>query len=267
MLDYCCGLVARTLWQLWNLFGVVFLLAWLLQLLSERIRSHGFSRFGDVYWYFVAPGVACHESGHALGCLMTGVQIGKFVPFCRKDGLLGYVRHEAPSGWFGPIASFIIATGPIWFGSAAILLLTSLFADGVPELSWRANFETSALPGLVEYGLGVMGAAVGFIFALFGEAHWGIGFIIWLYLSFCIASEIGLSVIDMKHIRPGLVRIVCVAFALNIIPSIGRGISVGIYAMMPCLFKVHVLMLVALVINLAIYIVFNVLKTDCRFQS
>lgn len=257
MFEYCYGLVARTLWQIWNLFGVIFLLALLLQFLGDRIRGHGVTRFGDVYWYFVAPGVACHETGHAMGCILTGTKITNFVPFCRKGNLLGYVQHVKPSGWFGPIASFLISTGPIWFGSAIILLLTSLFADGLPELSWRANFEEAALPGFFEYGLGIMKAAGSFLFALFGGAHWGVGFIIWLYLSFCIASEIGLSGVDIKYMWPGLVTICCVIFALNIIPVIGRGISVGIYIMMPWLFRVHVLMLAALMINLVLYVVFK----------
>lgn len=257
MLEYCYGLVARTLWQLWNLFGIAFLLAWLLQLLGNRIRSHGVSRFGDVYWYFVAPGVFCHETGHAMGCILTGNKITKFVPFCRKGGLLGYVQHASPTGWWAPIASFVISTGPIWFGSALVLLLTRLFANTMPQLSWRANFDAAALPGLFEYGWGVMKAAGGFLVGLFGEAHWGVGFVIWLYLSFCIASEIGLSSVDLMHMWPGAVMLVCIVAALNIFPAVGRGLSLAVYVMMPWMFKVHVLMLAALMINLALYVVFK----------
>ena len=36
--------------------------------LARWVKMGGVGRFGREYWLFVAPGVACHECGHAFGC-------------------------------------------------------------------------------------------------------------------------------------------------------------------------------------------------------
>ena len=48
------------------LLGVPFGFALLLQWIGGGIRKSGVSRIGKAYWYLVSPGVACHETGHAL---------------------------------------------------------------------------------------------------------------------------------------------------------------------------------------------------------
>ena len=111
------------------LLGVPFGLALLLQWIGSGIRKSGVSRLGNAYWYLVSPGVACHETGHALGCLLTFCCITKFVPFrIGEDGTLGYVQHEVKSGWKGTVSNLVIATGPIWFGCIVIVALTRRFA-------------------------------------------------------------------------------------------------------------------------------------------
>ena len=111
------------------LLGVPFGFALLLQWIGGGIRKSGVSRLGMAYWYLVSPGVACHETGHALGCLFTFCRITKFVPFrLGEDGTLGYVQHESKSGWKGAVSNLVIATGPIWFGCIVIVALTRLFA-------------------------------------------------------------------------------------------------------------------------------------------
>ena len=86
------------------------------------------------------------------------------------------------------------------------------------------------------------------------DGTWGCSFTVWLYLVFCVASEIGLSGIDIQHMWRGAVVIVLMFIVLNLIPPVGRCVSVGIFAVMPWIFKCHVLMLAALVLNLALCI-------------
>ena len=102
MADYLTRTFSRTFNQLLLLFGGVLLLAFLLCTVAEQIRGAGTSVFGRGYYYFVAPGVACHETGHALGCLMTGTKIHRFEPFRPNGNQLGYVVIERIRIWDRP---------------------------------------------------------------------------------------------------------------------------------------------------------------------
>ena len=93
--QYMTSAFGRTLWQFAALFAVPCVLAVALQWVGAKIRRNGVGWLGNAYWYLVAPGVACHETGHAAGCLLTGCRIVKFVPFTRSDDKrLGYVLHD-----------------------------------------------------------------------------------------------------------------------------------------------------------------------------
>ena len=250
MASYLTETFGRFVWQVVQLFGIPFVLAVLLQHVGRRIRRGGVGTLGDAYWYFVAPGVACHETGHAVGCLLTGTKITKFVPFCRKgDGTLGYVQHQVGGGFFWPLAEFLIASGPVWFGCVAFVILTKLFSGVAPSIRFADYFAADELPGLMAYGAGLLSAAVAFLGDVVNVDVWGWGFAIWLYLSFCIASEIGLSSVDLKHMWRGAIGVLAAFAVANCIPPLGRLISMAIYVILPYLFKFHVIMAVALVAN------------------
>ena len=253
------GAIERTWWQLVQLFAVPFALAVALQWIGDRIRRNGVGRFGSAYWYLVAPGVVCHESGHAVGCLITGCRIRRFVPFTRTHGdRLGWVEHEAKRGLWGGVSSFVISIGPVWFGCLMIALLICAFGGVVHVARYDEYFVGGIAPGLVEYLLGLIFAVGGLATSLFADGVWGWGFAAWLYLVFCIASEIGLSGADLRHMWRGAATIAVALFLLNLVPPVGRGVSVGIGAALPWLFKIHVLMLAALALNSALLAVFKI---------
>lgn len=260
-MGYIAGVLGRTWWQLFQLFAVPFALAMVLQWVGDKIRRKGVNGFGEAYWYVVAPGIACHEAGHAAGCLITGTKIYKFVPFTRKSrDMLGYVQHESRQGFWGGIADFIIATGPVWFGCLVVVLLTKVFGGVSYVARYGDFFNTHSVPGFMEYMLGVASAASSFGLSLFSKSIWGWGFAVWLYLVFCIASEIGLSSIDLKSMRRGIVPIVVAFLLLNLIPLFGNCVSAGIFIIVPWLFKLHVLMFSAMVFNLILLAVIRVLS-------
>ena len=247
---YVINVLARTWWQLFQLFTMPFVLAMALQWVGHRIRGLGFGRFGRAYLYFIALGVACHEMGHATGCLLTGHRIHKFVPFTLKyDDKLGYVSYSAPHGVWGGFAQVVISAGPIWFGCLMIVLLSRLFWGVEFVARYRDFFSNDAMPGMLEYVWGLARATLVFLSSLFIDGTWGMGFAVWFYIVFCIASEIGLSKVDIQHMCRGLAMIVVVFFLLNLVPSVGQCVSAGIFTVVPWLFKFHVLMLVALVLN------------------
>ena len=116
--------IANAFRQILGGFGLMFLFAFLMWTMSQRRRGVGGGKFGNSYYYFVAPGVMFHELGHALGCLLTMTKITRFVPFHPKGDRLGYVAYAMPVGArFGAIRIFIISTGPVWLGCFVITLL------------------------------------------------------------------------------------------------------------------------------------------------
>ncbi|MFX1560608.1 MAG: hypothetical protein ACFFBL_08460 [Promethearchaeota archaeon] len=104
---------------------------------------------GSRSWYMlVGPGVALHESSHALGCVFTRTKIVEFKPInVEKQGdqiLLGYVKYMKPQSRF---KNAIINLAPV----AVSLVLLILFAFGatylVPD---RPGLGTDALELLSE---------------------------------------------------------------------------------------------------------------------
>lgn len=80
----------------------------------------------------------------------------------------------------------------------AFVALTKLFSGVAPSIRFADYFAADELPGLMAYGAGLLSAAVAFLGDVVNVDVWGWGFAIWLYLLFCIASEIGLSSVDLK---------------------------------------------------------------------
>lgn len=254
--QYIAGVIGRVWWQLAQLFAVPFALAVALQCVGRLIWQLGGNRFGNAYWYFVVPGVACHETGHAVGCLLTGCKIHEFVPFTRKDDTrLGYVRHSVKKGLWGGMSAFLISSGPVWFGCIAIVLLTRLFGGAGYVARYSDCFSNNSVPWLLECAHGLGSSAVAFLSSIFLDGTWGWGFALCLYLGFGIASEIGLSGVDLQNMCRGLAAIALAFLGGNLIPQVGRCVSAGIFIILPWLFKFHVLMLVALCINIVLFVV------------
>ena len=219
--------------------------------------------------------MACHECGHAFGCWLCGEKVTEFVPFTLNDPeRLGYVRHTLSGGWKGAIANLVIGTGPIWFGCSILALLAWLFGNAASVANWSDYFAADALPGVWTYAAGVWSAAVDLVRAVFGGASGGasgdaasithpfwhaVGVVVWFYLSFAIASEIGLSDTDLGSCFAGAVLIVAALFAVNLVPSAGRLVSVAGYIALPTLFTVHALMLFAALVNAALLMVMKVM--------
>ena len=205
---------------------------------------------GKWYWYFVSPGVICHEAGHAVGCFITGTRLHKMVPFKpEEDGTLGYVLHEQRKGILGGWANFVIATGPLWFGGMAIVLLAILFSGSIPIAPYGAYFADGSTPGVVAYACGLFESVLDAFSSLANAGRWGWRFVLWLYLSFSIASEIGLSKVDMMHMKNGFVHLLILFLLLNLIPFTGQALSRLISLLLPYLFILHAMMLFSLAVN------------------
>ncbi|MFW9965156.1 MAG: hypothetical protein ACFFCX_16410 [Candidatus Sifarchaeia archaeon] len=125
------------------LFFLVWGLGWLLEKLSH-IMLRTTQDPGSRSWYMlVGPGVALHESSHALGCFFTRTEIVEFKPInVERQGdqvILGYVKYIKPKSRF---KNAVINLAPV----AVSLVLLILFAFGatylVPD---RPELGTNAL--------------------------------------------------------------------------------------------------------------------------
>ena len=120
------------------LFFVVWGLGWLLERLSHIFLSTTREPGTRSWFMLVGPGVALHESSHALGCLLTRTEIVEFKPInieVQKDQIvLGYVKYRKPQSGF---KNAVINLAPV----GVSLLLLVAFAFG-------ATFLVPDRPGL-----------------------------------------------------------------------------------------------------------------------
>jgi hypothetical protein len=125
------------------LFFVVWELGWLLEKLSH-IMLRTTQDPGTKSWFMlVGPGVALHESSHALGCVFTRTKIVEFKPInVERKGdqiVLGYVKYIKPQSG---LKNAIINLAPI----AVSLVLLIAFAFGATYLvPSRPELGTNAL--------------------------------------------------------------------------------------------------------------------------
>lgn len=125
------------------MFFIVWGLGWLLERLSH-VMLRTTQDPGSRSWYMlVGPGVALHESSHALGCVFTRTEIVEFKPInVERQGdqvVLGYVKYIKPQS---RLKNAIINLAPV----AVSLVLLIAFAFGatflVPD---RPELGTNAL--------------------------------------------------------------------------------------------------------------------------
>jgi hypothetical protein len=130
------------------LFFVVWGLGWLLERMSHSMLRTTQDPGSRSWYMLVGPGVALHESSHALGCVFTRTKIVEFKPInVERQGdqvILGYVKYIKPQS---RLKNAIINLAPV----AVSLVLLILFAYGatflVPD---RPGLGTNALDLLSE---------------------------------------------------------------------------------------------------------------------
>jgi len=125
------------------LFFIVWGLGWLLERMSHTLLRTTQDPGSRSWYMLVGPGVALHESSHALGCVFTRTKVVEFKPINveRQGGqiVLGYVKYIKPQS---RLKNAIINLAPI----AVSLVLLIAFAFGatflVPD---RPELGTNAL--------------------------------------------------------------------------------------------------------------------------
>lgn len=258
MKNYFFGVLSRTYRQFWFFVGRFVCLSLLLIVVSSGIRGTGEAILGMRYYYLVMPGVACHESGHALGCLLTGHEIVEFAPFKPHGDVLGYVRWSPGEITFATlVAAFFIGTGPLWFGCLVVWLLSLPLLRANILSAFKTDVSSFLPMSGVLYWSKVVKAALAMLKTML--RNWNLRSPINLvitYLLVCVVSEMPPSLTDMQSGLPGFLLLIIFFGVLNLIPPLGRLIDGATVKLQPTFFSIHVVVLFVLLIDLCIFVCF-----------
>jgi hypothetical protein len=236
------------------LFFIVWGLGWLLEKMSHTMLRTTQDPGSRSWYMLVGPGVALHESSHALGCVFTRTQIVEFKPInVERKGdqiLLGYVKYIKPQSRF---KNAVINLAPV----AVSLVLLIAFAFGAtflvpdrPELGTNALDLLSSLinvkstPALLSDWMYPLNAIAGFVYTFlytFAELT-VINPVFWIiaFLAMTIMFSNAPSNVDIENASAGLKVIVVFNFIWLIVayllPSAGW-LLFGLYETLAVLFS------------------------------
>ncbi len=225
-------LLMATLGQMVSLLAGVFILGLLLHFISRLTFKSLENAFGRKGVYLVAwLGTPVHELGHALFCFLFLHRIEEIHLFNPDPvtGTLGYVNHtwNRRNPW-AVLGNFFIGIGPVILGSA---VLFGLFLWLVPGGSnaWGSIMDSVRSTGdFTSWGsyLTLLGdsslAMVSTMFTLDNLGMWR--FWIFLYLAVCVASNVRLSLSDIRGSLSGIGWLVVPFLVINLIGLItGNG--------------------------------------------
>jgi len=218
-------LIFATFSQMASLFAGVFIFGLLIHFFSQLTFKSLERSFGSRGTYFVAwLGTPIHELGHALFCVIFMHRIVK-IEFFKPDpitGTLGYVDHKwnRHNPW-QVLGNFFIGIGPVILGCAVLfatfyLLIPNSYQAWDSILARVNEVDKSHLIGsYLAIISGSSFAMVKPIFTLPNLTTWQ--FWVFVYLSYCVASNIRLSPSDIKGALAGFGCIVLPFLLINLL--------------------------------------------------
>lgn len=164
-------------------------------------------------------GTPIHELGHLLMCYLFRHKVGKFklVDLRSADGVLGYVNHEWDrKSIYQSIGNFFISMGPIFSGTAALILGMYIFLPG--SSATFVNYLTLS-PGAEDpyQFTKIFTLTVELFKSIFSVENLNsAGFWIYFALAIGISSHIALSWEDLKGAGRGLATIFMLILLVNV---------------------------------------------------
>lgn len=168
-------------------------------------------------------GTPIHESGHLLMCYLFKHKVSEFKLFSLRprDGVLGYVNHSWNSkSLYQNIGNFFIGMGPIFSGTAALILGMYMFLpDSFATFSNYLALDTGQPDS---YTLTTILTLTSQLFESIFSAENLVSLNFWIYfaLAIGISSHIALSKEDLKGAGRGLVTIFTFILLVNVIALI-----------------------------------------------
>ncbi len=222
-----------SLFETFCVTGLLILIGIILGVLEGRANLYVqrvFGRKGIMLTAWI--GTPVHEFGHLIMCYLFRHDVKEFklLALRRKDGVLGYVQHGwDPKSLYQNIGNFFIGMGPIFSGTAALIMGMYLLLPG--SFSSFADFlalEPTRLDSEILVQIFVLTAELfGSIFS--AENVGNLNFWIYFALAIGISSHMALSKEDLKGASRGLVTIFFFIFLVNVIALLLKTDLSGIF--------------------------------------
>lgn len=248
-------LVLSTLTLITSFFGAICVFGLLINLVSHSTFRSIEKAFYSRGTYLVAwLGTPIHELGHALFCLIFGHKIVEMELF-KPDpltGTLGYVYHKwNRSNPWQVLGNVFISIGPVILGGSVLFaLFYFLIPDSSPAwesiLSKVKSIQSNSSIWVYFEVLNTSALTMlRLIFTADNLTSWR--FWIFIYLSICVASNIRLSLLDIKGSLRGLGYLVLLFFVINLVTSLTSiGLERIFHFIAPLLGIIYSLLIIAL---------------------
>ena len=263
-------LLLATFGQMVSLLAGVFVIGLLLHFSSHLTFKSLENAFGRKGVYLVAwLGTPIHELGHAFFCFLFLHRIEEIRLFSPDPvtGTLGYVNHtwNRRNPW-AVLGNFFIGIGPVILGSA---VLFGLFLWLVPggSAAWDSIMDGVRAAGDFtswrSYVSLLGDSSLAMVRAMFTVENLGTWrFWIFLYLAVCVASNLRLSLSDIKGALSGVGWLVLPFLVVNLI-----GMVTGNEGFFPVtastLGAAYAVLVLALVISLIGFVIVYIFASLC----
>src|SRR3989339_963658 len=214
MYNFLITLFKLTAIQIFGLFGIFFILGFILSKLQEKthkIYQQSIGWKGILWTAWI--GTPFHEFGHYFFAKLFRHKIIKVKIFDpnQETGELGRVDHTFSGiSLYQRIGNFFIGSAPMIFGSAVLALLAYLFLpDGKELLNSLLGRNT-----ISDFFINISSDFYNSFFNISALKTWN--YWLFLYLSFCIASHLAPSKADRRGMWGGFLYIVLILILLNI---------------------------------------------------
>jgi len=225
VLIFMRDLVVATFGQMASLFAGIFIFGLLINIISRLTMRSLEKSFGRTGVYSVAwLGTPVHELGHIIFCLIFLHKIVE-VKFFEPDpatGTLGYVSHSwNRSNPWQVLGNLFIGIGPVILGCLVLLAIFYLLIPDSQQ-AWesisRSIGQAEGDHSIVSYGAILLDSMLSMARLIFIPSNL-ISWKFWLfcYLSICVASNIKLSLADIRGSFSGLGYFILIFLIINLV--------------------------------------------------
>lgn len=214
MYDFFLTIIKLTAIQIFGLFGIFFILGFILSVIQEKTNKIYEQTIGwrGILWT-AWIGTPFHEFGHYFFAKLFRHKIIKVKIFDpnQETGELGRVDHTFNSfSLYQRIGNFFIGAAPMIFGSFTLALMAYFFLPGgYSIIATLSNTDT-----LTNLFINLSSNLYNSFLSWNSLTSWN--YWLFLYLSFCIASHLAPSKADRKGMWGGLMYIILILILLNI---------------------------------------------------